>query len=72
MSDACLADRSAKCCRVRKNREIVCVSVCARVHSVHVRVMYNMCFYIYTYMPAYMTCTCARVYVSKVEESDVR
>lgn len=46
MSDACLVDRSAKCCRVRKNREIVCVSVCARVCNVHVCVMY-VCIYMY-------------------------
>ena len=58
--------------RVRKNREIVCVSVCARVHSIYicVREIYiYMCVCVYA---TYMTCTCARVYVSKVEESDVR
>lgn len=72
---ACLVDRSAKCCRVKKNREIVCVSVCARVHVEHVHTCVRLCVCMCACVCdvcMHMSCTCARVYVSKVEESDVR
>lgn len=45
-----------------------CACLFAHVFTVRVCVcMWRM----YINMPAYMTCSCARVYVSKVEESDV-